>query len=136
MLLGWGSITGLEPIKERVSRGLVSKERVVLCQRGSITRTFWFHHQITKGYRWYILGPVPWRWETLGRWGNPPSRGPKIKRVYMQSYNPGVLRWGFLRLLLRLQLRSLSRGIPSSHLEKDERLILKHIWIYSWRRHA
>ena len=33
-------------------------------------------------------------------------------------------------------LRSLSRGIPSSHLEKDERLILKHIWIYSWKRHA
>ena len=26
------------------------------------------------------------------RWrGNPPNRGRKIKRVYMQSYNPGVL---------------------------------------------
>ena len=44
--------------------------------------------------------------------------------------------WGFLRLLLRLQLRSLSRGVPSSHLEKDERLILGHICIYSWKRHA
>ena len=33
-------------------------------------------------------------------------------------------------------LRSLSRGIPSSHLEKDERLILGHICIYSWKRHA
>ena len=54
----------------------------------------------------------------------------------MQSYNPGVLGWGFLRLLLRLQLRSLSRGVPSSHLEKDERLILGHICIYSWKRHA
>ena len=54
----------------------------------------------------------------------------------MQSYNPGVLGWGFLRLLLRLQLRSLSRGVPSSHLEKDERLILEHICIYSWKRHA
>ena len=81
-------------------------------------------------------GLFTWRWGTPGRWGNPPSRGRKIKRVYMQSYNPGVLGWGFLRLLLRLQLRSLSRGVPSSHLEKDERLILGHICIYSWKRHA
>ena len=36
-----------------------------------------------------------------------------------------------LRLLLRLQLGSLSRGVPSSHLEKDERLILGHVYIYS-----
>ena len=79
-------------------------------------------------------GLFTWRWGTLGRWGNPPSRGRKIERVYMQSYNPGVLGWGFLRLLLRLQLRSLSRGVPSSHLEKDERLILGHICIYSWKR--
>ena len=35
------------------------------------------------------------------------------------------------RRFLRLQLRSLSRGVPSSHLEKDERLILEHICIYS-----
>ena len=69
-------------------------------------------------------------------WGNPPSRGRKIKHVYIQSYNPGVLGWGFLRFLLRLQLRSLSRGVPSSHLEKDERLILGHICIYSWKRHT
>ena len=54
----------------------------------------------------------------------------------MQSYNPGVLGWGFLRLLLRSQLRILRRGVPSSHLEKDERLILEHICIYSWKRHA
>ena len=47
-----------------------------------------------------------------------------------------MLGWGFLRLLLRLQLRSLSRGVPSSHLEKDERLILGHVCIYSWKRHA
>ena len=47
-----------------------------------------------------------------------------------------MLGWGFLRLLLRLQLGSLSRGVPSSHLEKDERLILGHIRIYSWKRHA
>ena len=47
-----------------------------------------------------------------------------------------MLGWGFLRLLLRLQLGSLSRGVPSSHLEKDERLILGHICIYSWKRHA
>ena len=73
---------------------------------------------------------------TPGRWGNPPNRDRKLKRVYVQSYNPGVLGWGFLRLLLRLQLRSLSRGVPSSHLEKDERLILGHICIYSWKRHA
>ena len=54
----------------------------------------------------------------------------------MQSYNSRALGWGFLRLLLRSQLRSLSRGVPSSHLEKDERLILGHICIYSWKRHA
>ena len=81
-------------------------------------------------------GLFTWRWGTPGRWDNPPSRGRKIKRVYIQSYNPGVLGWGFLRLLLRLQLRSLSRDVPSSHLEKDERLILRHICIYSWKRHA
>ena len=67
---------------------------------------------------------------------DPPNCDRKLKRVYVQSYNPGVLGWGFLRLLLRLQLRSLSRGVPSSHLEKDERLILGHICIYSWKRHA
>ena len=70
------------------------------------------------------------------RWGNPPSRGRKTKRVYMQSYNPGVLEWGFLRFMLRLQLGSLSAGVSSSHLEKDERLILGHVCIYSWKRHA
>ena len=61
---------------------------------------------------------------------NPPSRGRKIKRVYMQFYNPGVLGWGFLRLLLRLQLRSLSRVVPSSHVEKDGRWILGHIHVF------
>ena len=35
------------------------------------------------------------------------------------------------RVLLRLQLGSLSAGVLSSHLEKDERLILGHIGIYS-----
>ena len=70
------------------------------------------------------------------RWGNPPSRGRKIKRVYMQYYNLGVLGWGFLRFLLRLQLGSLSTGVSSSHLEKDERSILGHVRTYSWKRHA
>ena len=46
----------------------------------------------------------------------------------MHSYNLGVLGWGFLRLLLRLQLRSLSRGVPSSIVEKDEILILGHVY--------
>ena len=49
----------------------------------------------------------------------------------MQSYNPRVLGWGFLRLLLRLELGSLSTGVPSSRLEKDERLILGRLCIYS-----
>ena len=71
-----------------------------------------------------------------GKWGNPPSYGWKIKRVYMQSYNPGVLGWDFLRLLLRLQLRILSWDVPSSHLEKNKILIYRHICIYSWKRHA
>ena len=81
----------------------------------------------------YIKGLFTWRWETPGRWGNPPGRGRKIKRFYMQSNYPGVQGWG---LLLRLQLRSLSKGVPSSHLEKDERLILGHLCIYLWKRHA
>ena len=42
----------------------------------------------------------------------------------------------FLLLLLRLQLRSLSKGVPSSHLKKDQRLILGHTCIYSWKRHV
>ena len=46
-----------------------------------------------------------------------------------------MLGWGFLRLLLRLQLRIFSKG-SCSHLEKDERLIPGHICIYSWERHA
>ena len=59
----------------------------------------------------------------------------------MQSYNPGVLGWGFLRLLLRLQQRSLSRGVPSSHLEKDEKIDSRSdtcvdMCIYSRKRHA
>ena len=78
----------------------------------------------------FSKGLFTWRWGTLGRWGNPPSRGRKIKRVYIQSYNPGVLGWVFLRLLLRLQLENLSIGVPSSRLEKDERLILRHMYLF------
>ena len=89
-------------------------------------------HLIAKLFK----GLFTWRWGTPGRWGSSPRPGRKIKRVYTQSYNPGVLGWGFLRLLLHLQLRSLSRGVPGSHLEKDEKLILGHIFIYSWKRHA
>ena len=54
----------------------------------------------------------------------------------MQSNNPGVLGWGFSRLLLRLQLGNLNIGVLSSLLEKDERLILGHVCIYPWKRHA
>ena len=90
----------------------------------------------TKRWRQVGKGLFTWRWGIPGRWGNPPNRGRKIKRVYMQSYNPGVLGWGFLRLLLRLQLGSLPRGVPSSHLEKDGKLILAHKCICSWKRHT
>ena len=31
---------------------------------------------------------------------------------------------------MHLQLRNLSRGVPSSHLEKDERLILGHMYLF------
>ena len=75
-------------------------------------------------------GLFTWRWGTPCRWGSPLSRGWKIKCVSMQSYNFGVLGWGFLRLLLHLQLGNLNTGLPSSHLEKDERFILKHVCIY------
>ena len=82
-------------------------------------------------------GLFTWRWGTLGRWANPPSRSRKIKRVYIQSYSPGVLLgWGFLRLSLHLQSGSLSIGVPSSRLEKDERLFLGNVCIYLWKHHA
>ena len=83
----------------------------------------------------HVNRPLDW-WGTPGRWGNLCRHGQNIKRVYMQSYNPGVLGWGFLRLLLRLQWRSLSWVVLSSYLKKDERFILEHICIYSWKRHA
>ena len=35
-----------------------------------------------------------------------------------------------LRLLLHLQLRSLSKGVPGSHLEKDQKFILGHIYLF------
>ena len=41
--------------------------------------------------------------------GEVTRRGRKIKRVYIQSYKPGVLGWGFLRLLLRLPQAHVSR---------------------------
>ena len=41
--------------------------------------------------------------------GEVTRRGPKIKRVYIQSYKPGVLGWGILRLLLRLPQAHVSR---------------------------
>ena len=45
----------------------------------------------SKRWRQVGKGLFRWRWATPGRCGNSPSRGRKIKRVYMQSYNPGVL---------------------------------------------
>ena len=63
-------------------------------------------HLIAKLFK----GLFTWRWGTPGRWGSSPRPGRKI--------------------------RSLSRGVPGSHLEKDEKLILGHIFIYSWMRHA
>ena len=99
-----------------------------MSEQTSLSLEPWYYYRAP----WYCyLGR-----RTPGRWGNPPNCDRTLKRVYVQSYNPGVLGWGFLRLLLRLQLGSLSRGVPSSHLEKDERLILGHICIYSWKRHA
>ena len=83
-----------------------------------------------------IEGLFTWRWGTSGRWDNPPSRGRKIERVYIQSYNHGVLGWGLLRLLLRLPFGSLSIGVSSSRLERDEILILGLICIYPWKRYA
>ena len=67
---------------------------------------------------------------------DPLSRGRKIKRIYLRSYNPELLGWGFLRVLLRLQLGSLNIGVLSLSLEKDERFILGHVCIYSWKRHT
>ena len=47
-----------------------------------------------------------------------------------------MLGWGFSGLLLRSQLGSFSIGVPSLRLEKDERLILGQVCIYSWKRRA
>ena len=54
-------------------------------------------------------GMFTWRWGTPGSWGNPPSSGRNIKRVYIQFYHPGLLGWGFFRLLLRLRPKLTSR---------------------------
>ena len=81
-------------------------------------------------------GLFTWRWGTPGRWGNPLAMVEKWKRVYIQSYNPRVLGWGFLGLSLRSQLGSFSIGVPSLRLVKDERLILGQVCIYSWKGHA
>ena len=46
----------------------------------------------SKRWRQVGKGLFTWRWATPGGCGNPPShKNRKIKRVYMQSYNPGVL---------------------------------------------
>ena len=47
------------------------------------------------GNNWRPLnkGLFTCRWGTPGRWGNPPSRGRKMARVYMQLCNPGVPGW-------------------------------------------
>ena len=55
---------------------------------------------LTRRLRSRTKGLFTWKWGTPGRWGNPPSRGRKTKRVYIQSYDPGVLGWGFLRLFI------------------------------------
>ena len=57
-------------------------------------------------------GLFTWRRRTPGWWGNPPSRGRKIKRVYMHSYNPGVLGWGFLRFFFALAIKKFEERRP------------------------
>ena len=83
-------------------------------------------------YQCHCKGLFTWSWGTPGRWGNPPSRGRKDKTC-LQPRGAGVR---FIELMLRLQLGSLSIGVPSSRLEKDEILIFGLICIYPWKRHA
>ena len=45
-------------------------------------------------------------------WGNPPSRGRKIKHVYIPSHSPGVLGWGFLRFFVGLAIKEFEQGRP------------------------
>ena len=60
-----------------------------------------------------------------------PQVGEVTRLAVVEIYNAFTYNLTtFLRLLLRLKLRSLSRGFPSSHLEKDERLILGHICLF------
>ena len=55
----------------------------------------------------------------------------------MQSYNPGVLRWGFLKLsTLALTIGEYEHRRPMLMSREDERLILGHVSIYWWKRHA
>ena len=42
----------------------------------------------------------------------------------------------FLEVVFALEIKEFEQRVPSSHLEKDERLILGYICIYSWKRHA
>ena len=42
----------------------------------------------------------------------------------------------FLEVVVALAVKEFEQSVPSSHLEKDERLILGQICIYSCKRHA
>ena len=44
-------------------------------------------------------GLLTWRWGTPDRWGNPLRWGKKITLLYLQSYNPSIPGYTFLRLL-------------------------------------
>ena len=68
-------------------------------------------------------------------WGNPPSRGRKIKHVYIQSHSPGVLGWGFLRFFVGLAIKEFEQGRPKLT-SRERRKINSRTHIYSWKRHA
>ena len=49
-----------------------------------------------------------------GRWSNPPNRGRKIKRVYIQSYKPGGAGLRFLEVVAVLAVRE----APQAHVSR------------------
>ena len=103
----------------------------------TVWETLWRHFGFPKFLHFPNIDKYSLAHETIVRWGNPPSRGRKIKRVYVQSYNPGVLRRGFLRLFVALAIKEFEQRRPKLTSRKRRRinsqthmyLFMKESWV-------
>ena len=101
------------------------RKKILACAWSSCIHSVFYSVALIDFYQCHCKGVFTWRWGTPGRWSNPPSRGRKNKTC-LQPRGAGVR---FIEVDVALQLGSLSMGVPSSRLEKDEILILGLICI-------